>query len=102
MMERQEERERKLQARRAFIIDLSKNQPHVIGENTWYLHDAISNITNKEFWDFRPMMISGTTLEDLFDLDPESVCDLYVMGRLDKFKSMIQHEIEKLSDLVRF
>lgn len=97
---RQEERERQLLGRRLFIKTLLSNHLYIVNGNPWFLRDAIANIDDENFWVFCPCPISKDTITDIWADDPEKLAKLFTSGELNKFKSLIQHEVEKLADIL--
>lgn len=101
------------EARAAFIHKLMRNEPVTARSysagfkinNTYTLADAIGEVDNDDMWDM--LMREGEdpdlqTFAQAFQDDPELICDMFVTGKLDQFKILIQHEVERLADNVRF
>lgn len=108
---RHEERQRKLDSRKEFIATLLRNEPAYTIKfidsdgkefrNAYFLHDAIGCISDENFWSF-VSSDHDLPLDYLNIDDPEQISELFVAGKLNQFKSLIQHEVEKLSDIVKF
>jgi hypothetical protein len=101
------------EARAAFIHKLMRNEPVTVKSyscgfklnNTYTLAEAIGEIDNEDMWDMliRPGEDPDLqTFEQAFEDDPDLVCEMFVQGKLDQFKTLIQHEVERLADNVRF
>lgn len=101
------------EARAAFIHKLMRNEPVTVRSysagfkinNTYTLADAIGEVNSDDMWDM--LMREGEdpdlkTFAQAFEDDPELICEMFVAGKLDQFKILIQHEVERLSDNVRF
>ena len=102
---RHEESQRKLDARKAFIACILANIDVVGHAGTYTLADAISQIEDEGFWQIQVRQQGETefeTLDQIFADDPDHVVLLFISGQLDRSKSLIQHEVEKLADCVRF
>lgn len=97
---RHEERQRKLNRRKEFIKTLLEFRPFIERGNTWTLDDAISNIETGIFWNYKPLKNSDDTVEQYWDNDPHLVCAMFIAGDLDQFKSLVQHEVEVLADML--
>lgn len=100
-------------ARAAFIHKLLRNEPVTVRSysggfkvnNTYTLADAIGEVDSDDMWDM--LMREGEdpdlqTFAQAFEDDPDLVCEMFVAGKLDQFKILIQHEVERLADNVRF
>ena len=101
------------EARAAFIRKLMRNDPVTVRGYScgfkiisfYTLADAIGEVDNDDMWD---MLIREGEDPDLqtfaqaFQDDPELICEMFVAGKLDQFKILIQHEVERLADNVRF
>jgi hypothetical protein len=101
------------EARAAFIHKLMRNEPVTVKSyscgfklnNTYTLAEAIGEIDNEDMWDMliRPGEDPDLqTFEQAFEDDPDLVCEMFAQGKLDQFKILIQHEVERLADNVRF
>jgi len=111
---RHERLEKQLQARKEFIAKLLRNETAKVllaidsrGVETYqnyFLHEAIEQIKDESFWDYEYVAWGEGTLsfDEWFESDPEAMCAAMPQWTNDKFKSLIQHEVEKLSDYVRF
>jgi hypothetical protein len=101
------------EAKADFIAKLMRNEPVTVKDyssgfrigSTYTLAEAIGQIDSDDMWD---MLIRPGEDPDLqtfaqaFADDPDLVCEMFVQGKLDQFKILIQHEVERLADNVRF
>jgi len=97
---RHEERQRKLNRRKEFIKTLLEFKPFIERQNYWTLDDAISLIESESFWIYKPLSGSDETVQEYWDNDPLLVCAMFLSGDLNQFKSLIQHEVEALADML--
>ena len=101
------------EARAAFIHKLLRNEPVTVRSysagfkinSTYTLADAIGQVDSDDMWDM--LMREGEdpdlqTFAQAFEDDPDLVCEMFVQGKLDQFKILIRHEVERLADNVRF
>jgi len=102
---RHERLEMQLQARKVFISTLLRNEAAYVNGQPYFLHEAIAEVKDELLWDYlikNDDDLTYSTFAQAFEEDPELLCKMFVDGHLDQFKILIQHEVEKLADCVRF
>ncbi len=86
-----------------FIADLSQNIDTRVGDNLYTLREAMEDITDKSFWNFKPKLKefgpqAQTVFEifDRYDYDNEEdlIQQMYMRGELPQFKKLIDDAIK--------